>query len=170
MEKQKKRRRWLLLLLLALLLVIGGVWLKQSVTDDQPRGVISGELLPDVKDAHPMTDQELGDFAQDLVDKSKFNMVIRSTGTVVAATSEGELEIQNPQSNAYPINVQLQDADGQIIYTSGAIEPGFEVTKIHVDRQLSVGEHKTTAIFSVFDPETKKLQGKTTAEVTLTVE
>lgn len=166
---KKKRRLWLLLLLLGLLVILGGIWWKQSNQDDPPRGVVSGELLPEVKDAHPLTDQELGAFAQNLVDKSKFNLVIRPTGTVTAETSEGELEIQNPTSNAYPINVQLQAADGQIIYSSGAIEPGFGVTKIHLDERLSLGEHQVVAIFSVYDPDTKKLQGKTTAEVTLAV-
>lgn len=170
-EEKKKRRRRLLLLLAALLLIIGGIWLKQLVTvDDPPESVISGELLPKRKDAHEMTADELADYTQQMVDKSRFNMVIRPTGTVAEGSLEGELEIQNPKTNAYPINVQLQEkTTGEIIYSTGAIQPGEEVTTIHLEHTLSKGDHETVAIFSVYDPKTEKLLGKTTASVTMTV-
>ncbi|MBO1306483.1 hypothetical protein JZO70_09940 [Enterococcus sp. 669A] len=171
MEEKKKRKKWLLLLAL-LLLLIGGysVYHYFFATEPQAMSVISGDFLPEGKDAKQMSEEEIADLAQQKADASNFNMMIASEATISGSTQQGQLPIKNPESNVYPINVEIKDDEsGEIIYTSGAILPGEEIDQIQLDQPLEKGTHKTTALFSLYDPQTKKKQGEVSAGVTISV-
>jgi tartrate dehydratase beta subunit/fumarate hydratase class I family protein len=58
------------------------------------------------------------------------------------------LNIRNPQTNTYPVNVVItDDQTGDVIYTSGAIEPGEEVSHVQLEKTLAKGTHSATAVF-----------------------
>ncbi|WP_239253755.1 hypothetical protein [Listeria ilorinensis] len=172
MEKNKKRKKWLLLLVLLLLLIGGGYGIYHFFFAPEPQtmSVISGDFLPEGKDATKMSDKEMAELAQQKADESNFNMMIASDATIDSKTQKGQLPIKNPESNAYPVNVEIKDDQtGDIIYTSGAIYPGEEITQVQLEKPLSKGTHQTTAIFSLYDPQTKKKQGEVSAGVTISV-
>lgn len=173
MEEKKKRKKRILLLLLLLLLLLGGYGVYHFFLSPKPipMTVISGDFLPEGKDATKMSEKELAVLAQKKVDESNFNMMIVSEAIIDSKTQTGQLAIKNPESNAYPINVEIkEDETGQLIYTSGAIYPGEEIKQVHLEQSLSAGEYHTTANFSLYDPQTKKKQGEVSAGVTLLVE
>ncbi len=170
-QENSKKKKWLIILLL-LFLLLGGYgayrYLNQPKTEDM--SIVSGEFLPDGKDARKMSDEELAKAAQKAVDKSNFNMMISPTATVNGKTQKGKLSIKNPKTNSYPINVELKDdKTGELLYTSGAINPGEEVTDIELEKPLSKGTFMTTALFSLYDPATKAKKGEVSAGVDLTV-
>ncbi|MGG5314541.1 hypothetical protein [Enterococcus sp. AZ072] len=171
MEEKKKRKKWLLLLALLLLLIGGyGIYHFFFAPKPQAMSVISGDFLPEGKDAKKMSDKELADLAQQKADESNFNMMIASEATINSETQQGQLPIKNPESNAYPVNVEIKDDQtGDIIYTSGAILPGEEIDQVHLDKPLAKGTHQTTATFSLYDAQTKKKQGEVSAGVTILV-
>lgn len=171
MEEKKKRKKWLLLLALLLLLLGGyGIYHFFFTPEPQAMSVISGDFLPEGKDAKKMSDKELADLAQQKADESNFNMMIASDATISGDTQKGQLPIKNPESNAYPVNVEIKDdQSGEMIYTSGAILPGEEIDQIQLDKPLSKGTHQTTATFSLYDAQTKKKQGEVSAGVTILV-
>lgn len=171
MEEKKKKKKWLLLLALFLLLVGGyGVYHFFLASEPQAMSVISGDFLPEGKDAQKMSDQELADLAQQTADASNFNMMIASEAAINGNTQQGTLPIKNPENNVYPINVEIiDDQTGEIIYTSGAILPGEEISQIQLDTPLKKGTHDTTALFSLYDPQTKSKQGEVSAGVTISV-
>ena len=172
-EQTKKHKKWVLLLLLLLLLAGVGYSLyhvfgqkpKENVT------VISGDFLPKGKDAKKMSEQEIEKFAQKKVDDSKFNMMIGATAKIDSQTQEGTLNIKNPQTNAYPVNVVItDDKTGDVLYTSGAIEPGEEVSHVQLEKTLAKGTHPATARFSLYDAKTKAKKGEVAAGVSFIVE
>ncbi|MHC5227902.1 hypothetical protein ACYSNW_06430 [Enterococcus sp. LJL99] len=170
-KENKQRKKWWLLLLL-LLLLLGGyaTYYYFFQTKPQEMSVISGDFLPEGKDAKSISDEELATLAQQKVDESNFNMMISSSATIDAKTQQGKLQIKNPTSNAYPINVEIrEDGSNKLIYTSGAIHPGEEVSQVQLEKPLSSGTHKATATFSLYDPQSKKKQGEVSAGVTLNV-
>ncbi|GCF95309.1 hypothetical protein NRIC_32000 [Enterococcus florum] len=170
--QDKKRKRGLLLLLLLLLLAGGyGAYRFFLAPKAQNMSVVSGDFLPEGKDAQKMSDQEIATLAQQTVDKSQFNLMIASESAIDAATQKGMLHIKNPETNGYPINVEIfDDQTGEILYTSGAIQPGEEVSEIQLEKPLNEGTHKTTALFSLYDPQTKQKQGEVSAGVTISVD
>lgn len=171
MKEKNKHKKWILLLAL-LLLFLGsyGIYHFFFAPETQKMSVISGDFLPEGKDAKRMSNKELAELAQQKADESNFNMMIASDATINSATQKGALPIKNPESNAYPVNVEIKDdKTGEIIYTSGAILPGEEIDQIQLDKPLSEGAHQTTATFSLYDAQTKKKQGEVLAGVTILV-
>ncbi|GCF94734.1 hypothetical protein NRIC_26250 [Enterococcus florum] len=169
-EKKKRKKGWLLLALLLLLLGGYGTYHFFFAPKPQAMSVISGDFLPEGKDAKKMSDKELADLAQQKVDESNFTMMIASDATISSETQKGYLPIKNPKSNAYPVNVEIkEDQTGEIIYTSGAIHPGEEIDQVQLDQSLSKGTHQATATFSLYDAQTKKKQGEVSAGVTISV-
>lgn len=174
-EKQpedKKRKRLLLLLLLLLLLSVGGYFIYQHFNQPEtPVTVVSGEFLPDGKDASKISNKELRQLAQQKVDKSKFNLMILPEATIDEQTMTGNITIRNPEENAYPVNVEIRNAEtNEIVYTSGAIQPGYEIKEGTLEKRLEKGEHKATALFSIYDPETKEKRGQVAAGITLKIQ
>lgn len=168
-NKSKKRILWLLLLLLV---AIGGIITYRYFThkDEVPVSIVSGDFLPDGKDAQKISEEEMAKYAQAAVDASNFNMVIASEAMVNEKTAMSELFIQNPPKNAYPVNVEVRLDDGKdLIYTSGAIKPGEEIKQAKLEKKLTKGVHKATATFSLYDPETKEKQGQVASGLTLMV-
>ena len=167
-EKQKNKKKWLLILLL-LLLALGGIGAYFFTRQEaKPVSMISGEFLPEGKDANKISDADLKKMAQEKVDRSKFNMVIAPDATFESSDKAGELTIQNPAHNAYPVNVEITRNDnGDLIYTSGAVQPGEEIKEAKLEKKLSKGDYPATAKFSLYDDETKEKKGEVAAKITI---
>lgn len=165
MKKDKKKKKWFaVLLLLLLLLGIGSYFLSQK--KEKPVSIVSGEFLPEGRDAAKISDAKLKQLAQKEVDRSKFNMVISPEATFETSEQKGELIIQNPAHNAYPVNVEIhRDDTGELIYTSGAIQPGYEVKEATLEKTLSKGDYQATAKFSLYDDKTKEKKGEVAAKL-----
>lgn len=170
-DQNKKKKRFLLVLLLLLLLTAAYFVYDYFNRQTTPVTIVTGNFLPDSKDASKMTEKELADYAQQAVDDSNFNMRIVSSATISKDTMSGNLGIQNPPSNSQPVNVivKLNDSD-DVVYNSGAIEPGEEITEATLEKKISVGTYSAIAIFQIFNPETKKQQGQVKSILTLVVE
>jgi hypothetical protein len=172
-EDKKRQKKILLILLLCLLLVAGGGYGIYHFFLDKPKetmSVISGDFLPQGKDAKKMSEKELAETAQKAADDSKFNMMIGSTAEIDGQTQQGKLNIKNPKTNAYPINVVItDDATGEILYTSGAINPGEEVIDVQLEKPLAKGTYLATARFSLYDSKTKSKKGEVAAGVNFIV-
>lgn len=168
-EKKKKKRLLLLLLLLLFAIAAGGIYYYYS-TKTEPVQVVSGDYLPETKDAKKMSDKELKAAEQKAVDASKFNMVIKSEAVFETSDSEGSLYIQNPVENGYPINVVIRlDSNNEQVYSSGAIQPGYEINGAKLEQQLSKGKHPATATFDIYDAKTNKKRGQVQAGITIQI-
>lgn len=167
-KTESKKKKWLILLLL-LGLVAGGTYYYFS-KKTTPIQVVSGDYLPDIKDAKKMSDKDIKAAEQKVVDASKFNMVIKSQATFESGESKGSLYIQNPVANGYPIDVVIRlDRTNEVVYTSGAMSPGFEISGATLDKFLGAGEYPATATFNIYDPATNQKRGQVQAGLTLQI-
>ena len=171
-QPENKRKKLLLLLLLLLLLSVGGYLIYQHFNQpDTPVTVVSGEFLPDGKDAKEISEKELANMAQKKVDANQFNMVIAPNAKVNKKDMSSDLYIQNPKHNANPINVEIRLKDSnELVYTSGAIKPGYEVKGATLEKELEEDDHPATALFSIYDGSTNEKRGQVAATVTFKVE
>lgn len=86
-------------------------------------------------------------------------------------TLQGELMIKNPLENGHPINVEIRkQSNDELVYTSGAIQPGYEIKEVTLEQSLEKGEHPSVAMFSLYDPDTNQKKGQVAAGVTLVIE
>ncbi|MGX7246016.1 hypothetical protein ACWOC1_14385 [Enterococcus quebecensis] len=165
----KIKKKWMILLLL-LLLVLGtaGAYYWYN-SQKNPKELIAGDY-PDIKDAKKMTNKELKDYQQKKVDETQFTLTIFPEATFDQKTSEGNIYIKNEPVNAYPINVRvILDKDKSLVYESGMIQPGYEVTKAKLDKPLEAGTYKATAQVDIYDSKLKEKRGTTQAVIEITV-
>lgn len=152
-----------------LLFALGGFFAYKTMKSS-PTEIVAGSYLPDAKNAKKMSDKERKKTQEKEVDESKFTLSIYPEATFEDGKSTGDIYIKNDIKNAYPIAVQIvEDKSGDIIYESGAIEPGFEITEGELNRNLKKGNYKCTAEVSIYDPQTKKYKGQTAAEIEVEV-
>lgn len=167
LNDKKKRKRWLLLLLV---LLIGGAYVYIKSTRVIPE-IVAGEFLPEETDATKMSEKERERLAQSKVDASQFTLSIYPEAHFKDGLSEGSIYIKNEPVNAYPISVVItDDATKEIIYESGAIQPGYEIKSAKLAKNLAAGTYQTTATVSIYDSETKEKKGVTQAAITVAVD
>lgn len=76
-----------------------------------------------------------------LVEEGKMNVNYSSKAVFQGKVSE-KFNIKNIQNNHYAIEFQLFDEEGNCIYQSKKIEPGYEMNSIELDKELSKGIHE----------------------------
>ena len=76
-----------------------------------------------------------------IVEEGKMN-VNYSSKAVFSGTVSQTFNIKNIKNNHYPIVFTLYDENGDCIYTSKKIEPGYEMNQIELSKELSKGTHE----------------------------
>lgn len=104
------------------------------------------------------------------VEEGMFNISISSNVEFADGQSEGELKIENVPGNRYLMQVTItDDATGQVIYTSGLIDPNHHIQTAKLDVDLDPGVYDCTAVFTALDPETEEEVGQAAAKITINV-
>lgn len=76
-----------------------------------------------------------------LVEEGKMNVNYLSKAIFQGKVSR-QFNIKNIQNNHHPIIFQIYNENGECIYTSNKIEPGYEMNQIELQKELSKGTHK----------------------------
>lgn len=161
-RKLNQTKILLLFVLFISLISLGGWYFYQ-----QPAAVISKDLLSEIKDA---SDRSIDEVAQELADANYFTLNINPIAEFEDGSGEGSIQIINPETNVYPIEVTIViNETGEEIYFSGAIYPNQEILTGKLDRVLAKGRYPATAKIAIFDPETKEKQGITQAEMQIVI-
>lgn len=163
--EKKKRYKWVFWLLLLAVLAGGiGYYFYQS---KEVVPFISADLLPEPGDAN---DQRVSERAQEIADANYFTLQINPEAIFEDGQSPGSIEIVNPGTNVYPIAVDISLlSSGEVIYSSGAINPNQFVENVELTTPLAKGEYPAKATINIYDPESKEKQGVTEAELTIIV-
>jgi hypothetical protein len=160
---------FLLLLLAILLLLFFQPWVRQPVP------IVAGDFFPGSGEAQDgalssMSQEQIAAQMQKLADASYFSFKINARPEFENGRSKGDLGIENPNYNIYPMVVQIfLDSTGEIIYDSGGILPNQHIDEARLTKSLSAGTHKATAYMNAYDPETHAWQGRQAAELIITV-
>lgn len=76
-----------------------------------------------------------------IVEEGKMNVNYSSQAVFVGTVSE-IFNIKNIKNNHHPIVFELFDENGDCIYASKKIEPGYEINQIELVKELSKGTHE----------------------------
>ncbi|MDR1272854.1 MAG: hypothetical protein LBK04_07705 [Clostridiales Family XIII bacterium] len=179
-KREGEKRKWIIriaimfltLVLLLLLLHQLGVF---KFPWEKPAGIIAGDLFPgqgDAEDGHlpGMTPAQIKEQMQKAADDSYFSFKINARPEFDNGKAMGNLGIENPSFNVYPMVVQIfLDDTGEMVYDSGGILPDQYIDNAKLSVPLKAGDYKATAYLNAYDPETKAWQGKQAAALIITV-
>jgi len=151
-EREEKKKK--LIMLLVLLMSVGVVVIvamMQSVRADALM-FIGGDILPEGRHA-----SEISEIMQEEVDASQISVQVNTVIEFETARGYGNIGIINPSINKFPIAVDfVLNETGEVIFTSGAIQPNEFISSAPLDVELEEGVHEATAIFNAYDPETNE--------------
>ncbi len=116
--------------------------------------------------------EELVAQLQQQVDDSMLTMSINATPVMVLSEPEEGVnwQIENLEGQRKLIQVLVyRDDTGELIYETGALQPGTYVTNTPPDVSLPAGTYSCTAYFRSYRLEDQKYLGQAGAQITLTV-
>jgi hypothetical protein len=141
-----------------------------------PAPIVAGNLFPGeggADDGHlsNMTPEQILEQMQIAADAAYFSFKINARPVFENGKAKGNLGIENPSYNIYPMVVQifLDDTD-ELIYDSGGILPDQHIDNAALTKALKAGSYNATAYLNAYDPDTKEFQGKQAAALIITVQ
>jgi hypothetical protein len=139
------------------------------------RPIVAGDLFPGSGEAESghlpgMTRDEILAQMQKVADEAYFSFKINARPIFENGSAAGNLSIENPSYNVYPMVVQiyLDDTD-EIIYDSGGLFPNHHIANAKLSKKLRAGKYNATAHMNAYDPVTLEWQGKQAAGLVITI-
>lgn len=169
-QEQKKEKKpasfWVAIVLAIIAVIIAILFGLQQCTEQgglrDPNGSL-GQLAG-------KTNEEIQAELDRQVEEGMFNISIASAVEFADGTSEGELKIENVPGNRYLMQVTItDDATGQVVYTSGILDPNYHIQTAKLDVDLEPGTYNCTALFAALDPETEQEVGQAAAKIVINV-
>jgi len=179
-EDTKKKKKRLIIYIAALILLIAtsSVFLAVHLANRDLRKTAEvpsqGSLLPPGFAANgPLTGmsaEELRKQMQMAADASYFAFKINARPVFASGGDKGDLRIENPSYNVYPMVVQIfLDDTEEMVFDSGGILPNQHIDRANLDTKLAPGTYNATAYMNAYDPESLTWLGKQAAALVLTV-
>ncbi len=172
-SKERKKKKPLILVIILLAAVIT-LLIMLLVRQNKPQEVIA----PGMRDAGALigqidgkTDEEIQAELDRIVDEGMFNISINTDIAMKNGDEEAELRIENVPGNKYLMKVKITlDDSGEVLYTSGLIEPNYHIQSAKFSKALAKGAYAATATFTALNPDTEEAIGNAAAKITITVE
>jgi hypothetical protein len=140
-----------------------------------PAAIVAGDLFPGQGDAESghlsnMTPEQIMEQMQTAADAAYFSFKINARPVFEDGKAKGNLGIENPSYNIYPMVVQIfLDDTKELIYDSGGILPDQHIDNAELSVALEAGAYNATAYLNAYDPDTQEFQGKQAAALVITV-
>jgi hypothetical protein len=139
------------------------------------RPIVAGDLFPGAGDAERghlpnMTREQIMEQMQKVADEAYFSFKINARPIFENGSAAGNLGIENPSYNIYPMVVQIHlDSTGEIIYDSGGLFPDHHIERAKLSKALKAGSYNATAYMNAYDPDSLEWQGRQAAGLVITV-
>ena len=137
MNKAKKKNKNIILGVIGFLILLFVVIMGHSC---EPELAIS-EYETNVNQITEIDTSKRQEELNAIVEEGKMNVNYSSRAVFDGRVSE-TFNIKNIKNNHYPIAFELFDENGECIYTSKKIEPGYEMNWIELDKALTKGTHE----------------------------
>lgn len=97
------------------------------------------------------------DTADDEADPEQFSYVINTQPEFKNGKAAGNILIENPAHNTQLMRVEIEDEDGELLYTSGYIRPGWHIETIKLESNLKKGRYFAQAYIHAYDKTSREL-------------
>ena len=169
-KKNKKSPYKLIILLLVVIVVLLAVLLLRSCAGSESTHK-NRDPNAALGQYEGKTEEEIQAELDKIVEEGMFNISINSNVLMHSGKDEAELRIENIAANHHLMSVEItRDDNGQVLYTSGLIEPGYYIQAVPLDVVLPKGSYEATALFTAYDPDTEQPVGQAGAKINIEVE
>lgn len=167
MGKNVKEKKWLLLVCCAAvaLVLVGVVILRTpsrntlELDDNATMGPLPGI---DMEQRQKELQQQL--------DETMVAFSINSSPVFASGRAEGNLMLENPETNAKLLVVEIHlDSTDEIIYQSKALPVGSYIETARLDKVLDPGTYPATAYFKAYRESDQTFVGQAGAAITISV-
>lgn len=160
----QKKYLWILMSVIAFVMIISGfIWYKNI-----PTKVSSG--LP-IATNEKMSGSELKKYAEKKVDQSNVTLQVYPYINIQKDGKTGTMFVQNlPINKTGQVAILKDKSTGDVIYTSGLLKPGYQVSKIKLNKKLSKGDHNGLITLKFYDLKKEINVGKTNVAVEIHVD
>lgn len=173
-ETTKKKNKLFMIIIILLLAVVGlllFLLLRPNGAENQPTTPAMRDANASLGQYEGKTDEEIQTELNRIVEEGMFNISINPEIAMESGDSEAELRIENVPGNQYLMRVKITlDDTGQVIYSSGLIEPNYHIQSAPLAVKLAAGTYRATATFTAYDPDTEAEAGTAGAKITITVQ
>lgn len=157
-KKENGNRKWpyfisiLILLVIIIILLLSRCSVEKQ--PDTPQFASSGEIVAGEIDM--MTDEEIQAKVNETVEKGMFQ-VFMNTDITVEKDGNMDVLIQNNKNNHYDCYVIIYDEDGNQLYKSSTIAPGYKLEADKLQGDLKDGKYNCVAQFCVLNDEGQEI-------------
>ncbi len=117
-----------------------------------------------------MSEVALKKYAEKQVDKSNVTIQVFPNISINSDGKSGKMYIQNIPTNKTAQVATLKDKKtGEILYTSELLKPGYQVSKILLNKQLSKGQYEGIVTLTFYDLKKEKQVGRANVSVNISV-
>lgn len=174
-KKEKKKKPVLLILIIIILaaaLILGYVFLVYPKQQEQPQSSeqLAAEQAAEMGILPDTSAEDIQKKLNEQIDKSMLNIAINANPVFENGEAEGNLRIENIPANHYAMTVEIvREDNGETVYKSGLINPGYFVENAKLTTPLKKGVYKAVAVFTAYDTQTKQEIGTAGANINLMV-
>lgn len=141
MENEKKSNgkvKKILISILVILMLLGGIGIGYYLNKPEET-----QWEKDVNKITEMSKEDQQAAVNQRVEDGMMNVQYQIGATFKGKISES-FNVKNIENNKDSIQFKLYDENDNLIYESDAIERGYEINKIELDKELSKGTHECT--------------------------
>lgn len=166
-ERAKRNRlRAAIVALLAIIVILLLLLLRQCGREEERR---LRDPNASIGQLEGKTREEIQAELDRVVAEGMFNISISPAILFENSSAQGNLQIENVPGNPYLMSVQITlDDTGEVVYTSGLLEPNQHIQSAALDVALPKGDYPATATFTAYNLETE--EGQAAAKIRLVIQ
>ena len=175
-RQEKKKKKPVLLIIIIILLVAALIFgfayfmLPKQQEPKQTSEELAEEQAAEMGILPDMSAEDIEKRLNEQIDKSMLNISIYKNPVFENGEAEGNLRIENIPANHYAMTVEIvREDNGETVYQSGLISPGYFVENAKLDTPLEKGIYPAVAVFTAYDTETKQEMGTAGANINLMI-
>lgn len=171
MAEKKKKKGWIIVVaIIAALAAVAGILYVNGVFDTSPKTKAQRDLNALEGQLSYKSQEDVEAALNQIVADGMLNISINSNPVFENGTAEGILGIENIKGNQYLIQVDIaRDDTGEVVYSSGIIEPGYYIEKAALDKPMQKGTYPCTATFHAIEADSELEAGSAGAKILITV-
>lgn len=154
-ELMSDRRRLFIILIVLFFVLLCGMFL--IIRSRGPRNRLArdpaalGGLLPG------KTPEEIEALLNTVVEEGMVNIGVAAEPIFESNGKKGRIGIENIPANHYAFQIDLFLENGELIYESGLVDPGYYIEFVELNQKLPASTYKTKAVFTAYsmDAENK---------------
>ena len=144
-KKRKTRKRIRRILLVLVILSVILILIRCGSRKEEPKSENTSQTISlyeeQVDEIVEIDYSQQQEALNAIVEEGKMNVNYSSEAVFKGKVSE-RFNVKNIRNNHYPIIFELYDEQGNCIYASKQIQPGYEISNIELQQEMAKGTHE----------------------------